>query len=350
MKINKISLKNFRNHKDLKLDMDGKSHLILGDNGVGKTNILEAIHLLATTKSLRATYDVEMIAHGNDFARIDAEIEPNGDKKLLEMIISRTQRSENTSTKKVKLDKVNKSLNNFAGNLNTVLFTPHDVELFNSTPSLRRRHIDALFFQIDKKYKKAISDYKKAIRQRNKLLEQIREFGIGRDQLDYWTEKVMENGEIIQEKRNEYLEFVNNMINDLSSMLNDVETDYEIKYIKNELTKERLENYASAEVAAARTLIGPHRDDFLVTINGHDISKFGSRGQKRTAILALKLCEIDFIENQLGRRPVLLLDDIFSELDDEHKEAVLKIVKLQQTLITTADKTDLRNGMPVIQL
>ncbi len=127
MKINSISLKNFRNHEKLKIELNGESHLIFGDNGVGKTNILEAIHLLATTKSLRATYDVEMIAHESDFARIDAIIEPNGNEKFLEMVITKTPRSENTSSKKVKLDKVNKSLNNFAGNLNTVLFTPHDV-------------------------------------------------------------------------------------------------------------------------------------------------------------------------------------------------------------------------------
>ncbi len=207
-----------------------------------------------------------------------------------------------------------------------------------------------MFFQIDKKYKKAISDYKKAIRQRNKLLEQIREFGMGRDQLEYWTEKVIENGEIIQEKRNEFFNFANSKINEFSTLLNDTDTDYEIDYVKNIINKTRLENYSSAEVAAAKTLIGPHRDDFLVKINGHDVSKYGSRGQKRTAILALKLCEIEYIENQLQRRPILLLDDIFSELDDDHKISVLDIVKLQQTIITTADRNDLKNGIPVIEL
>lgn len=350
MNIYNLKLKNFRNHVSTEWNFEGNSILLVGENGAGKTNILEAIHLMATTKSLRADYDLEMISHDENFARIEAEIKANGDSKTLEMLISKTPRSENTSSKKVKIDKVAKSLNNFAGTINTVLFTPHDVELVTNSPSIRRRHIDALFFQIDKGYKKATSDYKKAIRQRNKLLEQIREFGIGKDQLDYWTEKVIENGKVIQDKRFKFFDFANHNIEKFSNMLNTDKTDYVLKYLKNEINKERLEKYKHAEIAAAKTLIGPHRDDFLITINDFDVSKFGSRGQKRTVILALKLCEIDFIENQLSRRPILLLDDIFSELDDAHREAVLEIVNLQQTIITTADKNDVKNGLTTLEI
>jgi DNA replication and repair protein RecF len=350
MRIQNIKLRNFRNHQDTKLDFDGETTLIIGKNGAGKTNLLEAIHLLATTKSLHSKYDKEMISHDKKFARIDANINPNGDKQKLELLITKSDKFENASSKKVKLDKVARSLNNFAGTLNTVLFTPHDVELFTASPSIRRKYLDALFFQIDKKYKRATSQYTKAVRQRNKILEQIRDFGTGKNQLEYWDEKVIETGTIIQNSRDDYFDFVQKIINTHIDTLSSEDTTCEIIYNKSEINPDALKESQDTEIRAGRTLIGPHRDDFSINYNNHDIARYGSRGQKRTTILALKLCEIDFINKYLDRRPILLLDDIFSELDEGHKDAVTNSFDLQQTIITSAEPINMGKAIHLINI
>lgn len=350
MKIDKLLLENFRNHKELVLDFDGESALIVGKNGAGKTNVLEAAHMLSTTKSLRATYDREVINHKAEYARVAASIVPNGQLEELELFVIKSDRSENSSTKKVKVDKVKKTLSEFAGNINTVLFTPHDVELFTQSPSKRRDYLDSIFYQMDRGYKKAHRDYKKAIRNRNKLLDKIREFGTGKDQLPYWDEKIIETGNLIQKRRKQFLDFLQKNINGYADELNTNHVEYKINYEKSEISKQRLMDKRNSEIGAARTLIGPHRDDFSIEFNKHDISSYGSRGQKRTTVLSLKLCELDFITKVLGKRPILLLDDIFSELDENHKNAVTNIIDLQQTIITTADENDLKNGLKVIRL
>lgn len=350
MNINKVTLKNYRNHKKLELDFGSNSILLLGPNGSGKTNVLEAIHLLATTKSLRAHYDREMISHKEKTAQIEAEIVANGDKKDLEMLITKSERSENMSTKRVKIDKVKKSLTNFAGTFNSVLFTPHDIEIFTQSPAIRRKYVDLLFFQIDREYKRTHSEYVRAVRQRNKVLEKIRDLGVGRDEIDYWTDKILAKGSLIQAKRRLFFTFLQEKIHAHSEKLNTEPVVYEIEYDANEINEERLEKYKDAEVAAARTLVGPHRDDFFVKYNGFDVGRFGSRGQKRGTMLAMKLCEIDFINKHLDRRPVLLLDDIFSELDEEHKEAVLNVVDMQQTIVTSAEDLKLNGKLKRIHL
>lgn len=340
MQLKNLNLTNFRNHKNLKLKFDGDATLITGPNGSGKTNILEAIHLLATTKSLRTQFDREVISHDENFARIEAEFKPNGGKKTLEMVITKSEAYPNMSSKKVKIDKVTKSLSDFAGTINTVLFTPHDIEMLTQPPSIRRRYLDLLFFQIDREYKRTHSQYVKAVRQRNKILEKIRDFGTGKDELEYWTEKVLSMGSLLQAKRRVFFTFVQENIHKHLEGLNDKRVDFEIKYDISEINEERLEKYKDAEVSSAQTLVGPHRDDFSIEFDGFDIASFGSRGQKRTTLLALKLCEIDFINEHLSHRPILLLDDIFSELDHSHREAVMNIIHLQQTIITSAEDLD----------
>ncbi|MBI2414841.1 DNA replication and repair protein RecF [candidate division WWE3 bacterium] len=350
MKIDRLVLTNFRNHENFTVDFDGKSCLIVGDNGLGKTNILEAVHLLSTTKSLRTEFDKEMISHDKNFARIELTAFPNGDKTLLEMVITKSDRFENSSSKKVKIDKVAKSLNTFAGTINTVLFTPHDVEIFTSTPSVRRKHLDSLFFQIDRTYKKATSEYTKAIKQRNKLLEMMRDFGTGSDQIEFWTTKAVESGKIIQDKRERFFDFARENTQKHGKKLNRDDVTYEINYDKSEISAERLNKYKDAEIASCKTLVGPHRDDFSINFNGYDVARYGSRGQKRSTVLALKLCEIDFIDKAVGKRPILLLDDIFSELDQTHKDAVLNIIGMQQTIITSAEKENNDMGLKTVEI
>lgn len=336
MKILTLQLTDFRNHNNLKIEFNEKSMLIRGPNGIGKSNILEAIHLLSTTKSLRTKYDREVIGHEANLARVKARAKVNGDVLDLEMTIAKSDKYVNSSKKIVKANKVNKSLNYFSGLLNSVLFTPTDIEILTGSPTVRRKYIDSIFFQIDKDYKKDLNNYTKAIRQRNKVLENIRDTSYGQAQLPFWDEKILEYGKNIQAKRKNLFDFVNLKVGEYENKLNSKDTRYVVHYKQNKISPARLEKYKNAEIASATTLVGPHRDDFFIEFNGFDIATFGSRGQQRTTMLALKLCEIDFITKNTGKRPILLLDDIYSELDPAHKTAIDEIVSLQQTIITTA--------------
>lgn len=336
MHIHKLKLTNYRNHLDFEYDFKGNSATLVGPNAIGKTNILEAINLLSTTKALRAKYDKELINYNKNFARVDSTVDVNGEKIALEVAIARTPDTENVTKKLVKINKVNKSLGKFVGTFNSVLFTPADIQILTGSPTLRRQYLNSILFQIDSKYKKDFSEYTKAIRQRNKILEKIAETSKGRDELTFWTEKVLVLGVDIQETRkNMFGEFKEHLYN-IMYLLNDNKNQYELNYLINEISEERLEKYRQKELWTKTTLVGPHRDDFEIRLNGHDIAYYGSRGQQRTTILGLKMCETEYISEKVGTRPVLLLDDIFSELDPKHTEAVNEIIKQQQTIITTA--------------
>lgn len=335
MRVMNLELKNFRNHKKLGIDFQGESFLIEGPNGCGKSNILEALHLLSTTKSMKAQYDKEMINYENDTANVNANIVRNEDPINLQLAIQKNPNFENMSKKLAKVDKTTKSLSVFSGQLNTVLFTPESIELVIGAPSLRRKYLDTVFFQIDRDYKNAHTAYTKTLRQRNKLLEKIRDEGIGLKQLDFWDEQLLTHGTLIQLRRQDFLNFLNDNIHKYAAKLTEQKNTYEAKYIKKEITPEKFREYQIREIAAKSTLMGPHRDDIEFIFNTHDLAGFGSRGQQRVLVLILKLCELDYIEKKVGMRPVLLLDDIYSELDKEHRTAIENIIPLQQTIITT---------------
>ena len=335
MKIFDLKLTNFRNHTKLSVDLDDNLTLITGPNGSGKTNILEAIYILATGKSQRARYDKDLIQHKKDFCTIEGNIQTDGEKLNLQIQIQRNERFENVSIKKAKINKVAKSMQYFTGIFNAVLFSPEDIELITDSPSLRRRYLDTVLSQVDIKYKRALNSYTKAVRQRNKLLERISEGDNAWSQIDFWTKQLLENGQLIQETRDKFFKTIKTPIEKNGKRLNTDKTKIEINYIKNEINEERLEEYKNREIAARTTLIGPHRDDFEMCFNSHSASEFGSRGEQRSCVLALKLSELEYIEKVKKEKPVLLLDDIFSELDEKHQQAVLDVIEDQQTTITT---------------
>lgn len=341
MQINKLHLKDFRNHEDKTIEFDSKINIIIGNNGIGKTNILEAIHLLATTKSLRTNYDREMIAHGKATSAITSKVIVDDEEKKLELILVKSELFQNSSSKRAKANGTKKSLQEFSGILNSVLFSPSDIEVFAGTPSNRRKYLDSIFFQFDINYKRAFADYTKAVKQRNTLLETIRETGKGKDLIEFWDEKIITTGIVIQDKRSDFFDFINTEITKHSELVNGKDADVYVKYNKSLVSKERINEYKYKEIGAARTLIGPHKDDFSIQLNGYPIDSFGSRGQQRSTLLALKLCEIDYLTQQTKKRPLLLLDDIFSELDDYHKEAVWNIMELQQTIVTSTEEYNL---------
>jgi DNA replication and repair protein RecF len=238
----------------------------------------------------------------------------------------------------------------FAGILPAVLFAPSDLEVIIDGPALRREFLNQVLEQVSLEYRQALSQYEKGLRQRNALLEMMRETGKRNPgQLSYWSDLLIRYGQVIAQEREMFLSFVNTEVKELFQ--------FRITYDKSEISKSRIEQYSREEIAAASTLVGPHRDDFQVHMQNDqksDIRFFGSRGQQRLAILQLKLMQIAYIEKLRGERPLLLLDDVFSELDAGHIQHVLAILDKQQTIMTTTHKeflshTQLRN-MAMIEL
>lgn len=311
---------------------------IYGNNGLGKTNILEAIFLLSTTKSLRSEYDKDLINHDKNFLRVKGHLNlDEEDKKELEITIEKRNEYQNTSNKKTYINGVNKSLSTFAGNIKSVIFTPNDLEILTASPSNRRKYLDSIFYQFSSSYKNSVLDYTKSLKQRNKLLELINESGKGRDQLFFWNQKLITEGNSIQRSREKFFEYANlhkeKIIEDLQ--IKNFSVDF--VYDKSEISAERFAKYEVAEISSKSTLVGPHKDDFEILLNNYKISDFGSRGQQRMGIFILKQLELNFLYENTQVRPLLLLDDIFSELDDKNKQAIMKIIPNQQTFITSVD-------------
>ncbi|MCL5019853.1 MAG: DNA replication and repair protein RecF [Patescibacteria group bacterium] len=347
-----ISLQSFRNYASEEFKFNGNTTVVIGPNTSGKTNLIEAIFLLSTGKSFRTDKDIQLISFREDLARVKGIV----DETNLEVMITNGQIGGKTSQyKKFLVNGVSKRRVDFVENFPTVLFSPEDLEIIVDSPSLRRRFLDNVLEQVDREYRQAITSYSKGLRQRNALLENTRETGVRNEkQFEYWDNLIIEFGEKIIKKREELIEFINNQAKDIF--------DFAAIYDKSVISKARLLQYKEAEVASGVTLVGPHRDDFSVSMfdpsagsgqaSTHDIKFYGSRGQQRLTILQLKMLELLYIEKKLGQRPVLLLDDIFSELDEGHIELILEMIGFQQTIITTTHKefipTDVLKKMQVL--
>ena len=340
MILSKIQISNFRNLKKETFSFSPKTTVIIGPNTSGKTNIFEAIFLLATGKSFKAQIEEEMISYGKEIARVSGDF--TKPKQKLEVVLTRgeitigetPEKTERVPRKRLMLNGIAKRLIDFAGNFRAVLFGPWDLELVTESPSVRRKFLDTLLSQVDREYRRASLSYEKGLRQRNRLLYRIREEGASRGQLLFWDRLLSKNGDYISQKREEFIDFTND-----KGKLNG--QDFSLDYDKSAISETRLEQYAEEEVAAATTLVGPHRDDYCFRLKknkrARDLSRFGSRGEQRMGVLWLKLAELSYIEKTTEEKPTLLLDDIFSELDNEHREIVMKTVGSQQTIITTAD-------------
>lgn len=326
-----LNLLNFRNYDKAEFNFTEKINFIVGANTSGKTNLVEAIYFLARGTSFRAEKDSEAVRFGENIARVKGKIaEIVEDEGIdLEVVINNLKRYLVNGVAKRKAD--------FVGNFSAVLFSPQDLDIIIGLPSLRRKLLDSVLEQVDREYRLANSAFSKALRQRNALLELVQELGVRNEkQFEYWDDILIENGQMITQKRNQFIEFVNNEEKEI--------IDFAAFYDKSVISKERLAEYKDAEIGAGVTLIGPQRDDFHIQIfdnarqSTHNVKLFGSRGQQRLVILQLKFLELLFVEKKLGSRPTLLLDDIFSELDNEHIELVLGMIGNQQTIITTTHK------------
>lgn len=369
--IKSLKLVNFRNHKSAEFDFVDGTTLIIGSNGTGKTNVIEAVHLLSMGKSFRAQYDYEMIFNphvlngshsilvagpapllatssnrreiryddGRKFARVVGKMgdgkSDDKNEETLEVSIIKKDPYTRISQKTFKVNNAPKPISESSTYLSTVLFCPQDLELFNGSPSIRREFLDELLCKTNQKYKKEHAIYTKAVKQRNRILEKINKTGFGTDELPFWTDKILESGAFIQEKRSELVGALNSQVESVFCNVSAQRAKIVIDYKINPITRTRLEKHCEHEIYAKTTLIGPHRDDFEFLINDFDIGHYGSRGQQRTGVLTLKICELDIIGQKNFCSPILLLDDIFSELDDEHKKALKEVVQRQQTIITS---------------
>lgn len=336
MFLKSLTLQNFRNYDKAEFEFFKDTIVIVGPNTSGKTNFAEGISALSVGKSPRADKDEEIIGFGKDSASITGIITSKSlddDKTSLQMILAK--REDRGISKKYLVNKVTKRRIDFAGNLLAVLFSPEDLDILIGGPSLRRRLLNEILEQTDRDYRNAFTVYEKALRQRNALLYSARETGQRNEkQFEYWDKLIVENGGVITKKREELIENINNFPKDIF--------DFVAFYDKSTISEERLTKYKDAEVASAVTLVGPHRDDIsfsmLLGNSTHDIKSFGSRGQQRLTILQLKLIELSIIERKMGVRPILILDDIFSELDSGHIKLIFEILGKQQTFITTTHK------------
>jgi DNA replication and repair protein RecF len=339
MILTKITLQNFRNYSKQIFSFLPETTLITGPNAVGKTNIIEAIFIAATGKSFRADSDKEMIKREEEVGRVTAY---TAETKLETVLTTGLVSGQKAPVKKYLVNSVPRRAIDFIGNLHAVLFWPEDLELVTDSPSLRRKYLDRVLVQVDREYRRNLFSYEKGLRQRNRLLDAINEGVAARSQLLFWNQLLIKAGGYITDRREEYIDFIN------KHQLNT--TNFHIIYDKSIISEVRLEQYKDEEVAAKATLVGPHRDDFLFqksAVSDKSVKKnpdyislaaYGSRGEQRLGVLWLKLGELAFIEEKAGDRPILLLDDIFSELDDEHRELVLSLIRGHQALITTAEK------------
>lgn len=350
MTLTSLSLQNFRSYQRAQFQFSPQTTIIIGPNTAGKSNLMESLFLLSTGKSFRAEKDVQMIRIGTQLARVSGQVTDTDDSERLEVVISSLPSATSTRpfSKKFLRNGLSKRRVDFAGLLPALLFVPSDLDIITSSPSHRRGFLDDVLDLIYRDYRLAMTSYLKALRQRNALLEVVKETGVRNDQqFAYWDDLLIKNGSYITEKREEFVAYCNRHEKDL--------IQFSLIYDHSKISRERLEKYRSAETASGVTLVGPHRDDIVVELEeDQDIRHFGSRGQQRLVVLQLKLLQLSFVQEKIGQRPLLLLDDIFSELDNEHIADVLDVINKQQTILTTTHQEfvpdTLRDRASVIEL
>ncbi len=360
MYIKNLELENFRNYDYLNLELSQGLTIVTGENAQGKTNLLEAIFLLSLAKSHRTNRDQEMIFWEKDYAKIKAEVSTDNFNFPLELILN----------KRGKIAKYNhleqSKLSQFIGKLNVILFAPEDMQLVKGSPSIRRRFIDSELGQAHPLYLQSLVDYNRILKQRNAYLKQIREnqsfdpvyFDILTDQLINQAVKIV----------NYRLEFIDKLskiaqplLHDLSNQRDKLTISYKssssrLDYQENTLLKEQFINLFEAsqerEKLQGVTLYGPHRDDILFYINDNLAQHFASQGQQRTVVLSLKLAELELIYQLTGEYPILLLDDVLSELDDQRQHLLMSRIEGKvQTVLTTASIENLKvHQMPQAEI
>ncbi len=377
MHIRHLSLTNYRNYGRLELDLQPGATLLYGDNAQGKTNLLEAIYYLATTRSPHATLDSQLLNWDADLpddplvvGRLVARLSRQDGERVLEMRLIREQQGNQVSFRREALvDRRKVRLMDLLGNLRVVLFLPQDVQMVTGAPADRRRYLDITLCQTDPTYCRTLSRYNKVLEQRNATLRRIVEDGRGRDVLPIFTEKLIDLGGALFARRASFvaglareaqrihyeeltegretlrLHYLPQLYS--ASYLNgadaaSVQLEW-ARWLQEASSKEAAQRFGEAlqaaletDLARGRTTLGPQRDDWTFLVNGRALASFGSRGQQRTAILALKMAEISWMAAETGETPLLLLDEVVAELDERRRALLLGFIQQGAQAILTA--------------
>jgi len=341
MYIKNLNLQNFRNYDNLSIEFSPKMNIIYGHNGQGKTNIVEALYFFQSGKSYRCQKDIEAIKFGEDYFKIEALFETNKGKSDAFIFVN--------DKKSVRLNNFQlEKLSELVGEYNMVIFTPDYLNLIKDGPGVRRQFIDSFISQIKPTYFKNLISYYRVLKQRNNVLKQKSKNMIST--LDVWDEKLALLGVKISKMRKSAIDKINETINIIGDERKvtekikllyapSVKGDFEDKenFLKQlSLSRER-------DLEKGITMIGPHRDDFEIYMNDINIKKYGSQGQMRSCILKLKLSECEIIKEKTGDTPILLLDDILSELDEERRKFFLENIKDKQVIITCTEKENIKS-------
>ena len=340
MWIKKIKINNFRNYKNQEINLKENINLFYGENAQGKTNIIEAIFLSSMGKSFRAKKDKEMILLGEDKSNIEIEYKKSDrDGKI---------KIELGNKKVVYVNGIKlKKLSELLGNINVVVFTPDDINILKGGPQNRRRFLDIMISQLRPNYMYNLNLYLKTLEQRNNYLRQIREENKDEKMLDIWDEKLSEYAINIYKYRKEFIEKIKEKIKLTHSEITNNKEDIEIEYLSECISREKylelLKQRRKLDIIKGYTTKGIHRDDFMIYINKKELDIYGSQGQHRTAILSLKLSELNIVKEEIGESPILLLDDFMSELDSNRRKNFLEKIENVQVIITCTEKIDIEN-------
>ena len=340
MWISEINLLNFRNYKTEKIELGKDINIFYGENAQGKTNIIESIFFGSMGKSFRAKKDLEVIKLNENEAIVEIFFEKKDREGKIKIEISN---KKNVFLNGVKLRKLSQLL----GNINIVIFTPDDINILKGGPQNRRKFLDIMISQLKPNYMYNLNLYKKTIEQRNKYLRQIREENKTEKLLDIWDEKLVEYADQIYKYRKYYIEKIKEKIKKIHSDITEEKEEIEINYLTCCKNKEEylnlLKEKRKIDIIKGYTTKGIHGDDFNIFINNKQLDIYGSQGQYRTAILSLKMSELEIIEDEIGEMPILLLDDFMSELDEKRRNHLLEKIRDIQVIITCTDKIKLEN-------
>ena len=338
MYIESIELKNYRNYDSLSLQFDKVTNIFYGDNAQGKTNILEAVYLCGTTKSHRGSKDREMIQFDADEAHIRMFVKKEGISRRIDMHLKKNK------TKGIAVDGIPiRKAGELFGILNLVFFSPEDLNIIKNGPGERRRFMDLELCQLNKLYLSDLSSYNHVLNQRNKLLKDLSFQPSLLNTLDVWDEQLARYGASIIQGRKKFIEEMNGIITEIHRNITGGKEEIRLLYepsVSEENFLSVLLRNREKDCRFKLTSEGPHRDDLCVKINGMDIRKYGSQGQQRTAALSLKLSEIYMVKKRIKDMPVLLLDDVLSELDSSRQNYLLNSISQVQTMITCTGLDD----------
>ncbi|MFD1066980.1 DNA replication/repair protein RecF [Oceanobacillus locisalsi] len=346
MHIEQLKLTNYRNYEALDITFDDKVNVIIGENAQGKTNLMEAIYVLSFTRSHRTMREKELIRWDSDYAIIEGRTTKRNQSVPLQVSIS-------SKGKKAKINHLEQHrLSDYIGTVNVVMFAPEDLTIVKGSPQIRRRFMDMELGQIQPTYIYHLSQYQKILKQRNHLLKQLqRRSSVDETMLDVLTDQLVEHASFLLERRFIYLDLLRKWAKPIHEGISRSLENLEIQYdatikVSEEADKEKItsiyqdsfKDVRGKEIDRGTTLVGPHRDDLLFFVNGKNVQTYGSQGQQRTTALSIKLAEIELIYQEVGEYPILLLDDVLSELDDYRQSHLLNTIQGKvQTFVSTTN-------------